>query len=75
MARHQFGGLVAFAVALAITSASIGLLQARAATRHALLEVGVLVAANVLATVAGSCCSGSGSPGRRRRRLAILARS
>jgi glycosyltransferase involved in cell wall biosynthesis len=51
MARHQFGGLVAFAVALVITSASIGVLYAVSPHPARIVEVSVLVAANVLATV------------------------
>ena len=51
LGRHHFGGLVAFAVALAITSASIGLLQALVPHPARLLEITVLVGANVLATV------------------------
>jgi putative flippase GtrA len=50
LGRHHFGGLVAFAVALAITTASIGVLQAIAPRAGRLLEVTVLVGANVLAT-------------------------
>ena len=49
--RHHLGGLIAFAVALAITTASIGLLQAVAPRTGRLLEITVLVAANVVATV------------------------
>src|SRR4029453_13455495 len=52
MARHQFGGLIAFAVALAIPSAPIGLLQAMVPRPGRLLELSVLVAANALATIA-----------------------
>ena len=49
--RHHFAGMIAFAVALVITSASIGLLQAFVPHPARLLEVTVLVAANVLATL------------------------
>jgi putative flippase GtrA len=52
MARHQFGGLIAFAVALAMTSASIGLLQTTVPRPGRFLELSVLVAANALATIA-----------------------
>jgi putative flippase GtrA len=51
LGRHHVGGLVAFIVALAITSAAIGALQLLVPRPGRLLEVTVLVAANVLATV------------------------
>ena len=50
LGRHHVGGLVAFLVALAITTASIAALQVAAPRAGRLLEVSVLVAANVLAT-------------------------
>jgi putative flippase GtrA len=51
MLRDQLGGLAALAVALAITTASVGLLGAVAPAAGRLVELSVLVAANVLATV------------------------
>jgi putative flippase GtrA len=51
LGRHHFAGIIAFAIALAITSASIGLLQASVARPGRLLEVSVLVGANVVATI------------------------
>ncbi len=52
MLRDQVGGLVALAIALAITTAAVGLLGALAPHAARLLELAVLVAANALATVA-----------------------
>jgi putative flippase GtrA len=50
LGRHHLAGIVAFVIALTITSASIGLLQAIAPRPSRFLEVAVLVAANVVAT-------------------------
>jgi putative flippase GtrA len=47
----QAVGLAAFAIALAITSGSIGLLQALVPQAGLRLEIAVIVAANVVATV------------------------
>lgn len=52
MLRDQVGGLVALAVALAITTASVSLLGALAPSAGRLVELTVLVLANALATVA-----------------------
>ncbi len=52
MVRHQLGGLLALAVALAITTASVGLLGALDPRAGRLTELAVLVAANALATLA-----------------------
>src|SRR5205085_470678 len=49
--RHHLAGLLAFAIALAITSASIGLLQALVPHPGRVLELAVLVGANVAATL------------------------
>lgn len=49
--RHHFEGLVVFGIALAITSGSLGLLHMMTGTPHRALELGVLVAANLVATV------------------------
>src|SRR5207237_2866583 len=51
LARHHLAGLVAFATALVITSASIGLLQALVPHPGRALELAVLVGANVAATL------------------------
>jgi putative flippase GtrA len=51
LARHHLAGLAAFGIALAITSASIGLLQAAVPHPGRALELAVLVAANALATL------------------------
>ena len=51
LARHHVEGLVVFAVALAITSGALGLLHVSAESPHHLVELAVLVAANLLATV------------------------
>nr|WP_085980901.1 bifunctional glycosyltransferase family 2/GtrA family protein [Mycolicibacterium chubuense] len=50
LARHHLEGLIVFGIALSITSAALGLLHATAATPHHLVELGVLIAANLLAT-------------------------
>ncbi|HEY0804512.1 MAG TPA: GtrA family protein, partial [Pseudonocardiaceae bacterium] len=46
--KHQFQGLIVFAIGLALTSGSLALLGP---TTHRALELGVLLAANLLATV------------------------
>lgn len=51
LARHHVEGLVVFAVALTITSGALGLLHVSAESPHHLVELAVLVAANLLATV------------------------
>ena len=51
LARHHLEGLIVFGIALAITSGSLGLLHATAQAPHHLVELAVLVAANLLATV------------------------
>ena len=52
MVRDQLGGLIALAVALAVTTLSVSLLGALAPRAGRLAELAVLVAANALATVA-----------------------
>jgi putative flippase GtrA len=52
MLRDQVGGLIALAVALGITSASVSVLGAVAPHAGHLVELAVLVVANALATVA-----------------------
>jgi putative flippase GtrA len=49
--RHQMQGLVVFAVGLALTSASLAVLNATAPDAPRWLELGVLVGANVAATL------------------------
>ena len=49
-ARDHLGGLIAFGIALAITTAAIGLLHLLAPSAGRIAELAVLVAANVLAT-------------------------
>ncbi|BBX29943.1 bifunctional glycosyltransferase family 2/GtrA family protein [Mycolicibacterium alvei] len=49
--RHHLEGLTVFAIALAITSGSLGLLHVVAPVPHRGVELAVLVAANLLATV------------------------
>jgi putative flippase GtrA len=49
--RDQVGGLVAFGVALAITTLAVGVLGTVAPAAGRLVELAVLVAANVLATI------------------------
>jgi putative flippase GtrA len=49
--RHQLQGLVVFGLGLALTSGSLATLHALVPTPARLLEVGVLVGANALATV------------------------
>lgn len=67
MARDQLGGLAALAVALAITTASVSLLSALAPRAGHLVELAVLVVANVLATVARFVLLRSWIAGDRRR--------
>lgn len=50
LARHHLEGLIVFGIALSITSGALGLLHATAAAPHHLVELAVLVAANLLAT-------------------------
>ncbi|RAV12046.1 glycosyltransferase family 2 protein [Mycolicibacterium sp. GF69] len=52
MTRHHIEGLIVFGLALAITSGSLGALHAVVAQPHHLLELTVLVAANLVATAA-----------------------
>jgi putative flippase GtrA len=52
MARHHAAGLISLAVALAVTSASLGALDLLAPQRGRLTEIAVLVAANAAATIA-----------------------
>jgi putative flippase GtrA len=49
--RHQLQGLVVFGLGLALTSGSLAALHAASSVPPRLLEVGVLVAANLTATV------------------------
>ena len=51
VARHQAQGLVVFALGLALTSGSLALLHAASAAPPRWVEVPVLVAANLLATL------------------------
>jgi putative flippase GtrA len=51
LARHHVAGLVALAVALTLTSASLALLDVVAPHRGRLTEIAVLVAANAAATL------------------------
>jgi len=50
LARNHVEGLIVFGIALSITSGSLGLLHATTETPHRMVELGVLVAANLLAT-------------------------
>jgi putative flippase GtrA len=52
LARHHAAGLISLAVALALTTASLGVLDFVAPHRSRLAELAVLVAANAAATVA-----------------------
>jgi putative flippase GtrA len=52
LARHHAAGLISLAVALVITSASLGILDLVAPDRSRLVELAVLVAASAAATVA-----------------------
>ncbi len=49
--RHQAQGLVVFGIGLALTSGSLALLHAVTSTPSRVVEVGVLVVANLLATL------------------------
>ena len=49
-ARHHVEGLIVFAIALTITSGSLGVLHTVVDQPHQLLELGVLVLANLVAT-------------------------
>jgi putative flippase GtrA len=49
-ARHQFEGLIVFGIALAITSGSLAGLHAFVPQPHKLVELTVLVLANLVAT-------------------------
>ncbi|MGY4649323.1 glycosyltransferase [Mycobacterium sp. URHB0021] len=48
--RHHVEGLIVFAIALAITSSALGVLHAVVAQPHHLVELSVLVLANLVAT-------------------------
>jgi putative flippase GtrA len=50
-ARSQLEGLVVFAIGLGLTSGSLALVHTFSADPHRALEVGVLIGANLLATV------------------------
>ncbi len=50
VARHHAEGLIVFAIALAITSGALAILHGVVPSPHHLVELGVLVAANLLAT-------------------------
>lgn len=50
--RHHVEGVIVFAIALTITSGALGALHAIVAQPHHLLELGVLVVANLVATAA-----------------------
>jgi putative flippase GtrA len=52
VARHHVEGLIVFAIALAITSGSLALLHVFVADPHHLIELVVLVLANLVATAA-----------------------
>jgi putative flippase GtrA len=52
VARHQIEGLMVFGIALAITSGSLGLLHYFVTDPHHVVELGVLVLANLVATAA-----------------------
>jgi putative flippase GtrA len=49
-ARQHVEGLIVFAIALTITSGALGVLHAVVVQPHNLLELGVLVLANLVAT-------------------------
>jgi putative flippase GtrA len=51
VARHHLEGLIVFAIALGITSAALAGLHSITAAPHRFVELGVLVAANLAATV------------------------
>ncbi|WP_109860154.1 glycosyltransferase [Mycolicibacterium aurum] len=50
LARHHVEGLIVFGVALTITSGALGILHATTQSPHHMVELAVLVAANLLAT-------------------------
>ncbi|MGB3356464.1 MAG: bifunctional glycosyltransferase family 2/GtrA family protein [Mycobacterium sp.] len=50
LARHHMEGLIVFGIALSITSGALGLLHATTSAPHHMVELAVLVAANLLAT-------------------------
>ncbi len=75
MARDQIGGLVALAIALAITTASVNLLGALVPHASRLVELAVLVIANALATVARFVLLRSWITADRRRALAAASPS
>lgn len=50
LARHHVEGLIVFGIALTITSGALGILHATTQSPHHLVELAVLVAANLLAT-------------------------
>ncbi|CDO24738.1 glycosyl transferase family protein [Mycolicibacterium mageritense DSM 44476 = CIP 104973] len=49
--RHHFEGLIVFGIALTITSGSLGLLHVFTTEPHRAVELAVLIAANLVATV------------------------
>ncbi|WNG86188.1 bifunctional glycosyltransferase family 2/GtrA family protein [Mycobacterium sp. ITM-2016-00317] len=51
LARNHLEGLLVFGIALAITSGALGLLHATNETPHHMVELAVLVAANLVATL------------------------
>jgi len=51
LGRHHVEGLIVFGIALGITSGALSLLHVTAAAPHRLVELAVLVAANLVATV------------------------
>jgi putative flippase GtrA/glycosyltransferase involved in cell wall biosynthesis len=51
MARNQIEGLIVFGIALGITSGALWILHAAVGSPHHLVELAVLIAANLLATV------------------------
>ncbi|MEH3138669.1 MAG: bifunctional glycosyltransferase family 2/GtrA family protein [Mycobacterium kyogaense] len=51
LAQHHVEGLIVFGIALGITSGSLSLLHVTSAAPHRLVELAVLIAANLLATV------------------------
>lgn len=50
LARHHVEGLIVFGIALTITSGALGILHATTQSPHHMVELAVLVAANLLAT-------------------------
>ncbi len=51
LAQHHLEGLLVFGIALGITSGSLGLLHVTSAAPHRMVELGVLIAANLVATI------------------------